>query len=151
MIKQAQDTTMNSTTEMLEILDLPPYVRSWSVVSLPGYIAAVLGRYERNHGSLPTQFSLIACPQAEVNGLGGLPDRVRELTDSRTRIQHFTSCNKLYLVIILLGEEKASELKEIQSLLSWTEAYEATVSDQGTQLRFVNASEEIESIEYAAA
>ena len=141
---------MNSTAEQLEILELPPYVRSWSVAGIPGFVPAVLNRFQRNHGNLPSQFVLIACPQIEINAMGGLPSRVRELTDSRTRIQHFTSCNRLYLVILLLGDNSEVRREEIQQSLSWSEGYEVNLIEGATQLRFIEATEENEEIYYAA-
>ncbi|MGB5397144.1 MAG: hypothetical protein WBN96_08350 [Gammaproteobacteria bacterium] len=135
---------MNSTTEQLEIVNLPPHVSSWSVAGIPGFIPSVLNRYQRNHGDLPEQFSLVACPQVEINALGGLPVSVRQLTDARTRMQHFTSCNKLYLVILLPGEDAEARRELIQKSLSWSEGYEVKFMNGATQLRFTEATEEIE-------
>lgn len=133
---------MASTYEHLEILGLPNYIGSWSVVGVPGFVIAVLNRWQRNRGSLPSQFVLVACPQVEVNANGGLPPRVRELTDSRVRIQHFTGCHKPYLVILLLGEDAEARREEIQNLLAWSEGYEVELSEGTTRLRFIDAVEE---------
>ena len=137
---------MVTMTEQLEIVELPPYIRSWSVASVPGFVPAVLNRYQRNHGDLPSQFVLVACPQVEINEMGGLPSRVRELTDSRIRIQHFTSCNKLYLVILLLGEDAEVRREEIQQSLSWSEGYGVESDNSMTRLRFIEAIEEIDYV-----
>lgn len=133
---------MNSTSEPLEIIDLPPYVGSWSAVGLPGFTNGILNRWQRNYGSLPSQFVLVACPQVEINAIGGLPSRVRELTDARVRIQHFTGCHRLYLVILLLGNDAEARREEIQKLLSWSEGYHVEHTDGRTRLRFIEAIEE---------
>jgi len=133
---------MASTSEQLEIMGLPNYIGSWSVVGLPGFVLAVLNRWQRNQGRLPSQFVLVACPQVEINAIGGLPSRVRELTDSRVRIKHFTGCHKPYLVILVLGEDAEARREEIQHLLSWSEGYHVELMDGMTRLRFIDAIEE---------
>ena len=133
---------MTSTSEQLEIIGLPPYIGSWSAVGLPGFIFAILNRWQRNYGKLPSRFVLVACPQVEINAIGGLPSRVRELTDSRVRVQHFTGCHKPYLVILLLGEDAEVRREEIQKLLSWSEGYHVEFMDGMTRLRFIEAIEE---------
>jgi hypothetical protein len=133
---------MESTPEQLEITGVPPYVGSWSAVGLPGFIIKVLNRWQRNYGSLPSEFRLVACPQVEVNAVGGLPSRVRELTDSRVRILHFTGCHKPYLIILLLGDDAEARRAEIQKLLSWSEGYQVEFKEGVTQLRFIEAIEE---------
>lgn len=140
---------MESTSEPLEITGLPVYVASWSVASLPGFVLSVLDRWQRNHGSLPAHFALVACPQLEINENGGLPSRVRELTDARVRFKHFTSCNKPYLVILLFGEDAETRREEIQNLLSWSEGYHVELMDGMTSLQFIDAIEAIEDIDYA--
>lgn len=135
---------MKSTSEAPEIMGLPPYVGSWSVVSLPGFAFSVLNRWQRNHGNLPTQFVLVACPQVEVNAIGGLPSRIRELTNARVRLQHFTGCHKPYLVIFLLGEDAEVRREEIQKLLAWSEGYHVESKNGTTQLRFIEAVEDTE-------
>lgn len=126
----------------LEIANLPAYVQSWSVVNLPGFISNLLDRWQRNYGSLPDTFSLIACPQAEVNANGGLPSRVIDLTDPRARIKQFTSCHRLYLVILVMGAHVAQRRKQIQQHLSWSEGYNAVLDDGVLRLRFIEAIEE---------
>jgi len=133
---------MESTLGQLEIIGLPPYIGSWSVVGLPGFTFAVLDRWQRNYGRLPSRFELVACPQVEIDANGGLPSRVRELTDSRVRIQHFTGCHKLYLVILLFGEDAEVRREEIQTLLSWSEGYHVECMDGMTRLRFIEATED---------
>ena len=133
---------MNSVSNQLEISGLPPYIGSWSVVGLPGFACSVLNRWQRNHGTLPSQFVLVACPLVEVNAIGGLPSRVKELTDARVRLQHFTGCHKPYLVILLLGEDAENRRQEIQNLLSWSEGYQVESSNGQTRLQFIDAIEE---------
>jgi hypothetical protein len=140
---------MNTTPEQLkpeqlEILNQPPYVSSWSVAGIHGFIPAVLNRYQRNYGNLSSQFSLIACPQVEINAMGGLPASVRKHTDARNRIRHFTGCNKPYLVILLPGEDAENRREQIQKSLSWSEGYEVKLMNGTTQLRFVGATEELD-------
>lgn len=133
---------MNSTSQRLEIMDQPAYIASWSVISIPGFAYGVINRWQRNYGNLPSQFVLIACPQVEVNAIGGLPSRVRELANARVRIQHFTGCNKPYLVILLLDEDADVRREEIQKLLSWSEGYHVELMNGMTQLRFIEAIED---------
>jgi hypothetical protein len=138
---------MESIPEQLEITGLPPYIGSWSAVRLPGFIIKVLNRWQRNYGSLPSQFMLVACPQVEVNAVGGLPARVRELTDSRVRLLHFTGCHKPYLIILLFGDDAEARRAEIQSWLAWSEGYQVQVRDGLIHLRFIDAIEEIDEVE----
>ena len=70
------------------------------------------------------------------------PSRVRELTDSRVRIQHFTGCHKAYLVILLLGDDAEARREAIQKWLSWSEAYHVECMEGATRLRFIEAIEE---------
>lgn len=135
---------MESIPEQLEITGVPPYIGSWSAVRLPGFIIKVLNRWQRNYGSLPSQFMLVACPQVEVNAVGGLPARVRELTDSRVRLLHFTGCHKPYLIILLFGADAEARRAEIQPWLAWSEGYQAEVRDGLIRLRFIDAIEEID-------
>lgn len=133
---------MEAIPEHLEITGLPPYVGSWSAVGLPGFVIKVLNRWQRNFGRLPARFTLVACPQVEINAVGGLPNRVRELTDSRVRILHFTGCHKPYLIILLFGEDAEVRRAEIQQLLSWSEGYDVEFIDGTARLRFIEATEE---------
>ena len=138
---------MEPTPQQLEIIDVPPYIRSWSAVGLPGFIIKALERWQRNYGDLPPQFRLVACPQVEVNAVGGLPDRVRELTDSRVRLLHFTGCHKPYLILLLFGDDAETCRAEIQQWLAWSEGYQAVIIDGVIRLRFIDAIEEIDTIE----
>lgn len=133
---------MKSTSQQLEIMDQPPYIGSWSVIGIPGFANGVIKRWQRNYGRLPSQFVLVTCPQVEVNAIGGLPSRVRELTNARVRIQHFTGCHKPYLVIFLLDEYAEFRREEIQKSLSWSEGYHVEIKNNMTQLRFIEAIEE---------
>lgn len=138
---------MELTPEQLEITGVPPYIGSWSAVGLPGFIIKVLKRWQRNYGSLPSQFMLVACPQVEVNAIGGLPARVRELTDSRVRLLHFTGCHKPYLIILLFGDDAEARRAEIQPWLAWSEGYHAKVKSGVIRLQFIDAIEDIDAIE----
>jgi hypothetical protein len=89
---------------------------------------------------------LVACPQVEVNAVGGLPSRVRELTNPRHRLQHFTSCHKPYLVIFLVGEDAEGRREEIQKWLSWSEGYQVEFTDGTPRLRFIEAIEERDDV-----
>jgi len=140
---------MEATSEKFEITGLPLYIGSWTVASLPGFVLAVLNRWQRNHGKLPSQFVLVACPQLEINEHGGLPARVMELTNARVRVKHFTSCNKPYLVILLFDEDAETRREEIQHLLSWSEGYQVEWRDGMARLRFIDAIEELDDINYA--
>ena len=135
---------MMTSARELDIANLPAYVQSWSAVNLPGFVPAVLDNWKRNFGELPKTFSLVACPQAEINASGGLHARVIELTDSRIRIKQFTSCHRLYLVILIMGEDAESRREEIQQYLSWSEGYDVEMYSGVPQLRFVEAVEESE-------
>lgn len=135
---------MESALDQLQITDVPPYIRSWSAVGLPGFIIKVLERWQRNYGRLPSRFRLVACPQVEVNAVGGLPARVRELTDSRVRLLHFTGCHKPYLIILLFGNDAEARRAEIQRWLAWSEGYQADLKDGMIHLQFIEAIEEID-------
>jgi hypothetical protein len=133
---------MGTVIKQPEITGLPPNVGSWSAVSIPGFITSVLGRWQRELGRLPVRFVLVACPKVEVNAIGGLPPRVRELTSPRQRLQHFTGCHKPYLVILLEGEDADARRDEIQRRLSWSEGYQVECTDGSPRLRFIEAIEE---------
>ena len=85
---------MESTPEQLEIIGQPPYIGSWSAVRLPGFIIKVLDRWQRNFGRLPTQFALVACPQVEVNAIGGLPARGLPISASDNTARIFSALDK---------------------------------------------------------
>jgi len=136
---------MQTGDQSPEILGVPAYVRSWSVVGLPGFAGAVLARWQRNHGPLPAHFVLVACPQVEVLALGGLPSRVLELTDARRRLQHFTGCHKPYLVLFLMGEQAEVRRAEVQRLLAWSESYHVSCAHGRVRMRFLDAIEECET------
>jgi hypothetical protein len=135
---------MGTSSKKFEVAGLPPYVGSWSVVGIPNFVVAVLNRWQRNYGGLPARFVLVTCPQVEIHAAGGLPARVRELTDSRVRILHFTACHKPYLVFLLLGDDAETRRSEIQKLLSWSEGYRVELGDGKAHLQFVEAVEHID-------
>jgi len=86
----------------------------------------------------------VLCPQVEINAIGGLPDRVRELTSPRWRLQQFTGCHKPYLVLIHAGEDAERWRREVQGLLSWSEGYRVDITQDATRLQFIDAVEERE-------
>ena len=134
---------MLNETESIEIVDIPAYIRSWSVVCIPKFVQSVLDIWQSNFGQLPPDFTLVACPQMEIKALGGLPSRVRELTNAKVRVQQFTSCNKLYMVILLLGDDADKKREEIQQYLPWSEAYEVNHKKDSIKLNFVDAVEDL--------
>ena len=133
---------MKAVVEKPEIIGLPPNVGSWSAIGIPGFVSGALRRWERDQGRLPARFVLVACPTVEINANGGLPSRVRELTNPRHRLQHFTGCHKPYLVIFLEGEDADARRDEIQKWLSWSEGYQVEYTDGSPRLRFIEAIEE---------
>jgi len=135
---------MKTRPEQLEIHGVPPYVASWSAASIPGFVPAVLDRWQRNHGELPPRFIMVLCPLVEVNSIGGLPAGVRERTNPRLRLQHFTGCHKPYIVFFHAGEDAEEWRREVQDLLSWSEGYAVESVDGLTRLRFVDAVEELD-------
>lgn len=133
---------MKTRPDQLEIHGVPPYVASWSAASIPGFVPAVLDRWQRNYGALPARFTLVFCPQVEVNAVGGLPAGVRERTNARQRLQHFTGCHKPYLVLFHAGADAEGWRREVQEQLAWSEGYAVESAGGVTRLRFVDAVEE---------
>jgi hypothetical protein len=133
---------MEPVVEQLEIDGIPPYVESWSAASIPGFIPAVLDRWRRNCDELPTRFVMVVCPQVEVNAMGGLPDRVRNLTNPRLRFLHFTGCHKPFVVLLYIGDDAEQWRAKVQRLLSWSESYQAELTAGITRLKFIEAIEE---------
>lgn len=135
---------MRPVAEQLEISGIPPHVESWSAVNIPGFILAVLDRWRQNGGSVPERFVMVVCPQVEVDAMGGLPDRVRELTNARQRFLHFTGCHKPYVVLFYAGNDAEAWRMEVQRLLSWSEGYQARLTAEIARLEFIDAVEECE-------
>lgn len=133
---------MNAITEQLEVEGIPPYVKSWSAATIPGFIPAVLRRWQYNQGELPARFVMVLCPKVEIDARGGLPSRVRELTNPRLRFLHFTGCHKPYVVLLYTGEETEAWRAEVQRWLSWSESYQANLAAGVTRLQFIDALEE---------
>ncbi len=134
---------MENIPEKLEVLGVPVYVESWIVAKIPGFVIAVLKRWQRAHGSLPHSFYAVMCPQVEINAMGGLPAKVYELTDPRLRCRHFTGCHKPYLVVLLTGEDADQRRVEIQSQLSWSEGYQVVIAQDAVRLQFSEATEDL--------
>jgi len=122
--------------------DVPPYIEIWSVAKIPNFMQAVLARWQRDRGELPSRFYVTMCPQVEVNAVGGLPSRVIELTDPRLRCRHFTGCHKPYFVVFFVGEDAGERQAEVQGLLSWSESYRVDVGNDAVRLSFVDATED---------
>jgi hypothetical protein len=133
---------MEAITKHLEVEGMPPYVKSWSAATIPGFIPAVLDRWQHNHGELPGHFAMVICPQVEIDAMGGLPNRVRELTNARLRLLHFTGCHKPYIVLLYAGNDAEAWRAEVQPLLSWSEGYQAKRVAGITRLKFIEAIEE---------
>lgn len=133
---------MTAISNQVEIFFQPAYIESWSVAKIPGFIFGALNRWQRNYGDLPRHFTLLACPRVEINALGGLPSRVIELTNPRLRIQHFTGCNKPYLIILISGEEVELQREEIQEMLPWSETYHVDLLAEMIRLQFIDANED---------
>lgn len=134
---------MNSIAENLEVLGVPLHVESWTVAKIPGFVPAVLKRWQRAHGLLPKRFFMVLCPQVEVNAIGGLPAKVYELTDPRLRCRHFTGCHKPYFVVFLTGQDADQRRAEIQAQLSWSEGYEVELTPESVRLKFAEATEDV--------
>jgi hypothetical protein len=130
-----------------EILDVPPHVASWSVAKIPGFVSAVLRRWQREHGRLPERFVMLMCPQAEINAMGGLPPRVVELTDARLRCRHFTGCHRPYFVVLFMGEGAEERRAQIQGLLGWSEGYGVEVTPSALRLTYAGATEDVAAME----
>ncbi len=142
---------MNPLPQALEVSGVPRHVGSWSVAQIPGFVPAVLGRWQREYGRLPRRFSLVMCPQAEVNARGGLPAQVTELTDPRLRCRHFTGCHRPYLVILLTGPEAEAQRARLLPLLAWCEAYRVSIGPEAIRLDFAGATEDSEAATPASA
>ena len=135
---------MKTVSDQVAIQGLPPYVASWSCASIPGFVSAVLKRWQRNYGDMPSRFVMVLCPKVEVDAMGGLPERVRVLTNARQRVQHFTGCHKPYLVLFNHDEDAEAWREEIQGQLPWSEAYHAEIAHDMIQLEFIDAIEDLE-------
>lgn len=129
--------------ETVELSDVPPHVASWSVAKIPGFVPAVLARWQREHGQLPNRFVMLMCPQAEINAKGGLPPQVVELTDARLRCRHFTGCHRPYFVVLFMGAEAEQRRAQIQGLLGWSEGYGVEVTPSVLRLTFAGATEDV--------
>lgn len=129
--------------DTLDVRDVPVHVQSWSVAGVSGFVLTVLQRWQRHHGALPRRFSLLMCPQVEINALGGLPERVTELTDPRLRCRYFTGCHRPYFVVIFDGPDAEERRAAVQEVLSWSEGYRVEITDQAVVLAFADATEDI--------
>lgn len=134
---------MQALPKQVELDDVPPNVASWNVAKIPGFVAAVLGRWQRSREALPEHFFMVMCPQVEINARGGLPATVVELTDPKLRCKHFTGCQRPYFVVLFAGESGDADRARVQALLSWSEGYAVTLEADVIRLRFVDATEEV--------
>jgi hypothetical protein len=128
----------------VDVRDQPAHVAAWSVARISGFVPGILSRWEREHGRLPPELSLILCPQAEISAMGGLPAEVHELTDPRLRCRHFTGCHRPYVALLFRGEDAESRRAAAQALLPWSEGYRVTVGDGRVTLWFRGANEALE-------
>ena len=133
---------MEKLPEQIEITGVPPYVESWTVAKIDGFVSAVLNRWQRAHGNLPARFIAVMCPQVEINAMGGIPSRVIELTDPRLRCRHFTGCHKPYFVVFFSGEDANQHRAGVQELLSWSESYAVQITNEKIRLDFIDATED---------
>ncbi len=133
---------MKTATDRLEIDGVPANIASWSAAGIPGFVLAVLDRWRRNSGRVPDRFAMVLCPQIEIHAMGGLPTRVRELTDPRLRFQHFTGCHRPYVILFHAAEDAEGWREAVQGQLAWSESYQAEFADGVLRLRFVDAVEE---------
>jgi hypothetical protein len=136
---------MPTPLDHIKVDGVPEHVASWSAAKIPGFVAAVIKRWEREYGELRRSFEMVICPQVEINAIGGLPAEVIELTDPRLRCRHFTGCHKPYFVAFFAGEDAAVRRAKVQTLLPWSEGYAVEVDDEAVTLRFVDCSEDVES------
>ena len=137
---------MQAAPRQFEIQGIPPYVKCWSVANIPNFVPSVLDRWQRNYGELPPQFVMVLCPQVEINAIGGLPTRIRELTNAKFRMQHFTGCHKPYMAFIHVDEDAEGWREEIQKMLSWSEGYCVELGEEVVRLRFIDAVEQLDDI-----
>ena len=137
---------MEPVEKQLVVEDIPPHVENWSAANIPGFITAVLGRWRRRSGELPARFVMVICPQIEVDAMGGLPDRVRELTNPRLRFLHFTGCHKPFVVLLCVDDDAEQWRTTVQPLLSWSESYQTEMKTGKTCLTFIEAIEERDDI-----
>lgn len=134
---------MRTLPKQIDLVDVPPHVASWCVAKIPGFVLAVLGRWQRNHGELPERFTLVMCPQVEINALGGLPREVTELTDPRLRCRHFTGCNRPYFSVLFLGDQAEDWRARIQAFLPWSEGYAVELTEDAVRLCLRGATEDV--------
>jgi hypothetical protein len=134
---------MERLPETIDIRGMPPYVESWSVARIPGFVFAVLKRWQRNYGELPHSFCMVMCPQVEINALGGLPSRAAALTHPKLSCRHFTGCHKPYFVVIFMGEDADEQRAEVQALLPWSEGYQVEIREDAIRLNFADAVEDL--------
>lgn len=109
---------MSNTIEECLCLGTPP---PWSVVNVHGFVSTALQRLQRDGQELPECFRLSIYPWGEHNAAGGIPEAVREVTDVRSRLVHFTNCGRPYMVILFTGEQAANHQQIARSLLPWSE------------------------------
>jgi hypothetical protein len=134
---------LSQLLEKVDVSEVPPYIKAWSVTGVDRFIPAILGRWQRERGAWPQECYLVFCPRVEVNALGGLPGEVLELSDPRHRMSHFTGCHRPYTAILLQGEDADQRRAAIHELLPWSESYRATVEGERVRLTFLDATEDL--------
>ena len=134
---------MSQLPDRIDVSGVPPYIEAWSVTRVDGFIASILGRWQRERGAWPSDCFLVFCPRAEVNALGGLPSEVLDLSDPRHRFSHFTGCHRPYSAILLQGKDADQRRMAIHQVLPWSESYRATVETDRLHLTFIDATEDL--------
>jgi hypothetical protein len=128
----------------VEITEVPSHVQAWSAARLPGFVPAVLNRWQREHGELPDRLHMVVCPQVEINARGGLPTEVHAITDPRLTCRQFTGCHKPYFIALFEGEKAASRSRSAQQLLAWSEAYAVEIAPSIIRLRLEGYTEDLD-------
>ena len=123
--------------------DPPP----WSVALVDKFVGSVLGRMDREGARLPQSFRISMCPWGERNAVGGTPAAVKEHSDPRFRIVHFTGCSRPYLVAVFAGDDARARQQVAMAHLPWSEHYEAEIRDGTVILSFVDSTEEVDEPE----
>jgi hypothetical protein len=140
---------MTRIPERVEIEGAPTYMGAWSAAAIPGFVPAVLRRWQREFGPLPEPLFITLCPQVEINAAGGLPAAAVELSDARLRCRHFTGCHKPYFVMFFTGAEGPAHQDQAGELLAWSESYRLHVEPDRLRLEFRGATEALDDADEA--
>ena len=132
---------MTPIPDRVQIEGAPAYVTAWSAAAIPGFVPAVLRRWQREYGELPRPLYITLCPQVEINAAGGLPDIAVELSDARMRCRQFTGCHKPYFVMFFTGAAAAEHQAQAGRALAWSESYYLDIGADRLRLEFQDATE----------